>query len=192
MDTVYKLKPKFDIGKLKQEVDSVLEDHKLHKTFQLCLTHRSIATDVDPWYDGCGSAVIYEDLVNQIVKQDTDGNDVKRFEETDFDTINPGLEGTEIEKVFKTFKEQYKVGRFRIASLPPKRCYTWHSDYEKRIHVPIHTYPGCFLITEQDQKFRHLPDSGETWMFEANAGYHTAINADAERNRVHLLLCITD
>jgi hypothetical protein len=48
MDTVYKLEPKFDIAKLKKEVDSILTDHKLHKTFQLCLTHRSNATDVDP------------------------------------------------------------------------------------------------------------------------------------------------
>ena len=170
MDTVYKLEPKFDIEKLKKEVDSLLSDHTLHKSFQLCLNHRSSAPDSDPWYDGCGSAVIYEDLVNQIVKKDADGNDIKRWEETDFDTINPGLEGSEIEKIFDTFKKQYHVGRFRIASLPAKRCYTWHSDYEKRIHVPIHTYPGCLLITEQDQKFRHLPNTGKTWMFNANAG----------------------
>lgn len=192
METVYKLEQTFDIKKLKHEVSEVLDKHTLHKSFQLSLTHRSTAPDCDPWYDSCGSAVIYEDLVNQIVKQDENGNDVKRFQEQDFDTINPGLEGTEIERVFETFKTQYKTGRFRIASLPPKRCYTWHSDYEKRIHVPIFTYPGCLLITEQDQKFRHLPDTGESWMFEANAGYHTAINADAGRNRVHLLLCVLD
>jgi len=192
METVYKLESRFDIDKLQQEVTYILNEHELHKSFQLCLTHRSTHSTENPWYDGCGSAVIYEDLVNQVVKQDADGNDVKRFQEQDFDTINPGLEGSEIERVFKTFRTQYKTGRFRIASLPPKRCYTWHSDYEKRIHVPIFTYPGCFLITEQDQKFRHLPATGESWMFEANAGYHTAINADAGRNRVHLLLCVLE
>lgn len=181
-----KLSESFDIEKLILEVQGLLQQHPLIES-QLSLNHRTGFLETC-WSDGCGSPFkgrtvdIGDDPV--VNKQ---ANNVPRFIDTEFTNINPGLENTEIEKIYQHFSSTMKLGRYRVAAMLPKTCYGWHYDLEKRIHIPIFTNPGSFLITE-DGKATHLPATGESWMFNANNGYHTAINSSYTETRIHLLL----
>lgn len=145
---------------------------------QIALNHRKNFKNIQ-WSDGCGSP--YTKLGT------TEGE--PRFIDTDFTELNDGLDNTEIGRVFNVFKEKYTLGRYRIACLNEKSCYGWHRDLEKRIQIPVITNPGCFIITD-DGKATHLPPTGETWLFDANNCYHTALNASYDEKRIHLLLNI--
>lgn len=182
-----KLDQVFNISKLQDEVTSILETHPLINN-QISLNYREGYKDLC-WSDGCGSPFMTsEDRENNPI-HNRNANLLPRFIDTDFIHLNPGIENTEIAEIYNYYKTKYKIGRYRIAVLRPKSCYGWHYDLEKRIHVAVFTNPGSFIITD-DGKATHLPATGESWMFNANNGYHTAINASYNEKRVHLLLNI--
>ena len=181
-----KLSEIFDIDKLRNEVNELLDTYSLVEN-QLALNYREGFLN-DCWADGCGSP--YQSSGNDTPIENRENLSAKpRFIDTDFKYINPALKNTEIEKIYNCFKKIYTIGRYRIAVLNPKTCYGWHYDLEKRIHVPIITNPGAFIITD-DGKATHLPATGESWMFNANNGYHTAVNSSYKESRIHLLLNI--
>lgn len=179
-----KLEEFFDIEKLRNEVTDILSKHELVGE-QIALNYRA-GFEEQCWTDGCGSPFIKtNENINPMENRKKDP--VPRFKDTDFQYINPTLENTEINKIYDCYKKKFVLGRFRIAVLKPKICYGWHYDFEKRIHIPIFTNPGAFIITE-DNKATHLPATGEAWLFNANNGYHTAVNSSYTENRIHLLL----
>jgi hypothetical protein len=182
-----KLDDQFDIDKLINEVNHIMENHKPYEN-QISLNHRP-GFKSDQWSDGCGSpfprrtglsAAEYEKIEK-----------TPRFVDTDFTEINDGLHGTEIENVLNCYKTKYVLGRYRIAIVNPKTCYGWHRDQEKRIHVAVATNPGSFIITE-DGLATHLLADGFSWLFRANNGFHTAINSSYSERRIHLLLNVWD
>jgi len=172
-----KLKESFDIEQLIFEVNHLIDIHSLYHN-QLSLNHRH-GFENEQWFDGCGSPYIKDGT--------TEG--APRFIDTDFNILNAGLESTEIGNVYNTFKDLYKLGRYRIVCLKPKSCYGWHKDLEKRIQIPVITNPGSFIITE-GARASHLPATGEAWLFDANDCYHTALNSSYNQTRIHLLLNI--
>jgi len=180
-----KLTHHFDIEQLKTEVDDVI-NMVGYKHGQISLVHRREFKD-DCWFDGVGSPLQFDE--NRNPKVDNNGNLIRRFTEEEFNCINPTLEGSEIEHVYNILKEEYNVTRYRIAKISAKSCYGWHKDQEVRVHVPVYTSPGSFVITD-DGIASHLPDDGSSYLFHANNGYHTAINSDYKKDRVHLLINI--
>jgi len=176
----------FDIEKLQNEVENLVSTIGFQGEDQMSLVYRD-GHKQDCWTDGAGTSFQFDENRNPL--RDNNGEILRRFTEDQFKYINPGLEGTEIEKVYLTLKQKYKLSRYRIAKIEPKKCYGWHKDEEIRIHVPVITAPGCFVITE-DGNATHLPATGEAYIFYARNGYHTAINADYKINRLHLLLNI--
>jgi hypothetical protein len=178
-----KLIQTFDIDKLKLEVKDILTSHPLVEN-QIALNYRSGYED-SCWTDGCGSPYKKDEKSTSI--ENKSNNMQPRFVDTDFSFINPGLEKSEIEKIYLEFQKKFTLGRYRIAVIKPKTCYGWHFDLEKRIHIPVFTNPGSFIITD-DGKATHLPSDGGCWMFFANNGYHTAINSSYTEDRVHLLI----
>ena len=182
-----KLPDQFDIEKLQNEVKELLNTYELCRG-QISLNHRHGYVD-QCWTDGCGSPYSIPNNIHDNLMENLKSSLVPRFIENDFIHINPTLEGTEIEKIYSFYSATMTTGRYRIAMLQPKSCYGWHYDLEKRIHIPVITNSGSFIITD-DGKATHLPATGEAWMFNANNGYHTAMNASYDKVRAHLLLSI--
>lgn len=178
------LDSKFNIDKLQQETLDVWNRYASAKTEQLSLIYRNGYKD-DCWFDGTGSPFQFDK--DRQPKRDKNGKIVRRFSEDEFRYINPGLESTELENVYNTLKRQFNLSRYRVAKLGPKRSYGWHKDEEIRIHVPVVTAPGCFIITD-DGIASHLPADGGAHVFYANNGYHTALNSDYKIDRLHLLI----
>ena len=178
------LKVNFNIDRLKQEILDLWSQHASTKTEQLALIYRDGYKD-DCWFDGVGSPFQFDKMRQPI--RDRNGEILRRFSEDEFKNINPGLENTELEHVYNTLKHQFNLSRYRVAKLGPRRSYGWHKDEEIRIHVPIVTAPGCFLITD-DGIANHLPADGSAYVFYANNGYHTAVNSDYKIDRLHLLI----
>lgn len=79
--------------------------------------------------------------------------------------------------------KKYNTGYARVMILPSKRCYTYHKDKTKRIHIPIETNEDNFFVME-DVVFR-LPADGS--VYEVNTTYkHTFVNASKYR-RTHIV-----
>jgi hypothetical protein len=109
------------------------------------------------------------------------------LEESDFTVLCNQFKGTLFEDVYTKLTENYKVGRVRIMKSKSKTCLTWHVDITPRIHFPIKTQEGCFMIIEDEVK--HLPQ--ETWWYTNTVLYHTAFNGSKE-DRIHLVATILD
>lgn len=176
---------KFDIERITQEVNHIIDTVDFDGE-QISLVYRDGYKE-DCWQDGAGTSFKFDENRNPL--RDKDGNILRRFTEEQFKYINPGLEGTELEKIYSTLKKHYTISRFRIAKVNPRKCYGWHKDEEIRIHIPVITAPGCFIITE-DGVASHLPADGSVYMFYARNGYHTAVNSDYSIERIHLLVNI--
>ena len=71
--------------------------------------------------------------------------------------------------------------------LEHKECLSWHKDYNDRLHIPIITHDGCFMIIEK--QIEHL--EANKLYFTETTKYHTAINGSF-RPRVHFVACIIE
>lgn len=180
-----KLNYAFDINQLQFEVNETIKKIN-YRWEQISLVYRDGYKD-QCWIDGVGTSFQFDE--NRKPVRDENGDIKRRFTEDEFKYINPGLEGTELENVYTTLKKEYNISRFRIAKVSSRRCYGWHRDEEIRIHIPVITAPGCFIITE-DGVASHLPADGSAYIFHARNGYHTAVNSDYKIDRIHLLINI--
>lgn len=82
---------------------------------------------------------------------------------------------------------KYKIGRLRVMIQPRSQCLSWHLDKQPRLHYPIKTQKGCFMIVNDEM--RHL-EKGVCYMVDTKE-YHTAVNASRE-NRVHIVANILE
>lgn len=93
------------------------------------------------------------------------------------------FKGTLFEEVFEELKANYGIGRIRIMKSDPHLCLSWHADRTQRIHYPLKTQEGCFMVIEDEVK--HLEKN--KWYLTNTLHYHTAFNA-SEESRIHLLV----
>lgn len=103
--------------------------------------------------------------------------------EEDFTELCNPFENTLFEDVFYALREKYNVGRVRIMNSRPKTCLTWHNDDTQRIHYPIKTQEGCFMVVQDEVK--HLQQN--KWYFVDTLVPHTAFNGSTEE-RMHLVV----
>lgn len=142
--------------------------------------------------EGVGSLLL--DWKNKRKEIDDAGNEkivVPKFQnpknEDDFKYLCAIFEGTIFEKTYKLLTEKYKVGRVRLMKSSPKTCLSWHNDYHKRIHLPIKTQDGCFMVIEDEVCYL---EKGYWW--NANTLlHHTAVNSSKE-DRIHLVTTIVE
>lgn len=105
--------------------------------------------------------------------------------EQDFTEVCSVFKNTLFEEVYNFLDSKYFMGRMRIIQLNPRECLTWHRDTHIRIHYPMKTSKGAFLLI--DNEIKHLPKN--TW-WKLNTGtWHTAINSSNEE-RIHLVTAI--
>lgn len=107
------------------------------------------------------------------------------LKEEDFSELCDVFVGTVFEKLYKELQTKYKIGRVRFMYSNPKTCLTWHIDNTPRVHFPIKTQEGCFMIIENEIK--HL-EVGKCY-YTNTLKKHTAMNASTE-NRIHLVATV--
>ena len=107
------------------------------------------------------------------------------LEEKDFTEVCDFLKGTYTEEVINIFSEKYGAVRGRYMMMNWKSCLTYHYDETPRIHLPLITNDGCFMII--DDKTEKLHES-TTYMVDTTKR-HTALNA-GEHLRFHMVFCL--
>lgn len=179
--------PIFDLN---AELNSLLKngDISWNSDNQICLN--SIPEDPDNFHLGTGS--LTHDWNNKKVTIDDTGIEkieinefTKKYNEEDFSVLCSAFKNTNFELVYNSLKKQYKIGRIRLMKSKPKTCLSWHTDSNIRIHYPIKTQVGCFMIIEDEVK--HLTNN--TWWLTNTFPLHTAINASKE-DRIHLVAVV--
>ena len=82
--------------------------------------------------------------------------------------------------------KKYDMVRTRIMSLKQYSCYSYHQDGSARIHIPISTDHGCFIII--NKIVYELPADGSVYMVDTTE-FHTAINGSYTPNfiRTHIV-----
>ena len=95
------------------------------------------------------------------------------------------IKNTLFEEVYNAICKKYVVGRIRIMRSKSKTCLSWHTDSNPRLHYPIKTQTGCFMVIEDE--VMHMPQ--HTWWMTDTVKYHTAMNASKE-DRIHLVTTI--
>ena len=90
--------------------------------------------------------------------------------------------GTIFMDIAKELQAKYNIGRLRVMIQPKSHCLSWHLDSQPRLHYPIKTQKGCFMIVNNEMQ--HLKQ-GVSYMVNTRE-YHTAVNASRE-NRIHLV-----
>ena len=157
---------------------------------QICIN--SIAGKEDNYLYGSGS--LFYDWASGKKVVDKHGNRKlvngprrEPLKESDFTVICNIFKDTIFEEAYNIITRNYNVGRVRLMKSPPKTCLSWHVDDTKRIHYPIKTQEGCFMLIEDEVK--HLPQY--TWWLTNTLVKHTALNASLE-DRIHLVATLLD
>ena len=108
-------------------------------------------------------------------------------DEDAYTELVPEFAGTYIEEVVDRLRRVVGIGRVRINLKQPFNANSWHRDPEPRLHIPIHTNPGCLFVV--NHHCTHLPADGSVY-FTDTRSYHTALNG-GDTPRVHLVAAIT-
>lgn len=153
------------------------------KQNQICLNSIPGKTD-DPYY-GVGSLIL--DWNNHRVEGNAISVDKREvpLREEDFTELCDVFVGTKFEKVYQELFVNYDIGRVRLMMLPPRKCLSWHTDNTQRLHYPIKTQEGCFMVIEDEIK--HLEKN--TWWMTYTLRPHNVFNGSNE-DRIHLVASI--
>ncbi len=103
-----------------------------------------------------------------------------------YSELVPEFGDTYIAEVVELLRSVTTIGRVRINLKQPFNANSWHRDPEPRIHVPIHTNPGCLFVV--NHHCTHLPADGSVYFTDTRA-YHTALNG-GDTPRVHLVAAV--
>ena len=178
---------KFDISKLKSDLEKILTKNKFNslgiKNFG-AIPLNQIPGDKEST-EGHNIRGTYWTL------PDESGKEVirdKPIDETKYTQLVPYFQNTYFEEVYNTLKKKFKLGRVRILLKEPRSTLSWHRDPEPRLHIPIITNPGCLMVI--DNVAKHMPADGSVWVTN-NTKYHNAFNG-GEENRIHLVACVLD
>ena len=188
MHTNFEVINNLPILPLYNELEEMIAHKKIKWSdhFQICIN--SIPEHTDNYFFGCGS--LEYDWDKQYKLQDGTLHVPKRENpptEEDFTELCDVFKNTLFEEVYNSLKSKYKLGRVRLMKSEPKTCLTWHRDANPRLHFPLKTQDGCFMVIEDEVK--HLLP--EEWCLTRTTKLHTAFNGSREV-RIHLVAAIVD
>ena len=179
---------KFDIVKLRDALDQILKikgfDTSLGIPHFAAIPLTQIPGDPDSVKGNKARGVYW-------TKPDSSGQEVSRdvkIDESQYTEFIKEFEHTYFKEVFDELRKHYKLGRVRLLLKEPRSTLSWHRDPEPRLHIPIHTNPGCLMVI--DKAAQHMPADGGVWITN-NVKYHNAFNG-GEENRVHIVACVLD
>ena len=178
---------KFDISRLKQDLEKVLE----RKKFQTPgITHfgaiplNRIPNDQTS-IEGNNVRGKYWTIADESGKEVSRDIDI---DESKYTELVPEFEDTYFKEVYETLKSNFKLGRVRLLLKEPRSTLSWHKDPEPRLHIPIVTNKGCMMVIENVAK--HMPADGSVTITN-NTKFHNFFNG-GEQARVHLVACVLE
>ena len=178
---------KFDISRLKQDLEKVLE----RKKFQTPgITHfgaiplNRIPNDQTS-IEGNNVRGKYWTIADESGKEVSRDIDI---DESKYTELVPEFEDTYFKEVYRTLKSKFKLGRVRLLLKEPRSTLSWHKDPEPRLHIPIVTNKGCMMVIENVAK--HMPADGSVTITN-NTKFHNFFNG-GEQARVHLVACVLE
>ena len=178
---------KFNISRLKQDLEKVLE----RKKFQTPgITHfgaiplNRIPNDQTS-IEGNNVRGKYWTIADESGKEVSRDIDI---DESKYTELVPEFEDTYFKEVYETLKSKFKLGRVRLLLKEPRSTLSWHKDPEPRLHIPIVTNKGCMMVIENVAK--HMPADG-TATITNNKKFHNFFNG-GEQARVHLVACVLE
>tara|TARA_B100000524_G_scaffold203783_1_gene106351 strand:+ start:143 stop:739 length:597 start_codon:yes stop_codon:yes gene_type:complete len=180
-------KIKFDISRLRKDLDKILEKNKFNSpgvTHFGAIPINQIPNDENSTKGNNlrGKYWTIADETGEEVTRDFD------IDETKYTQLAPEFENTYFQEVYDVLSKKFKLGRVRLLLKEPRSTLSWHKDPECRLHVPIITNKGCSMVIENVAK--HLPADGNVWITN-NTKYHNFFNG-GEQARVHLVACVLE
>jgi len=109
------------------------------------------------------------------------------LKEDSFEVLCTGFKDSLFEDVYNELTSKYVVGRIRVMNSKPKKCLSWHEDTTPRLHYPIKTQDGCFMVIENESKYLKQ----NQWYWTNTTLPHTAFNGSTDE-RLHLVVTILD
>jgi hypothetical protein len=178
---------KFDISRLRKDLDRVLKNKKFYTPG---VSHfGAIALNQIP---GDENSITGSNVRGQYwTIPDETGKEVsrdKKIDETKYTQVVPEFQKTYFNEVYEILNKKFKIGRVRILLKEPRSTLSWHKDPEPRLHIPIITNPGCSMVIENVAK--HLPADGSVTITN-NTKYHNFFNG-GEQARIHLVACVLE
>ena len=178
---------KFDISKLRADLEKVLEKKKFDTpgvSHFGAIPLNQIPND-EQSIKGHNMRGVYWTIADESGKEVS--RDVK-IDESKYTEVVKEFQDTYFKEVYDTLSKKFKLGRVRILLKEPRSTLSWHRDPEPRLHIPIITNPGCIMVI--DNVAKHMPADGSVWITN-NTKYHNAFNG-GEENRIHLVACVLD
>ena len=187
-DDFYKVPDlKFDIHKLKNDLDKILERKKFKSpgvTHFGAIPLNRVPNDQSS-VEGSNVRGKYWTIADETGKEVSRDIDI---DESKYTELVPEFEDTYFKEVYETLKDKFKLGRVRLLLKEPRSTLSWHKDPEPRLHIPIVTNKGCMMVIENVAK--HMPADG-TATITNNKKFHNFFNG-GEQARVHLVACVLE
>ncbi len=178
---------KFDISKLRKDLEKVLKKRKFYTpgvTHFGAIQLNKIPND-DESTKGNNVRGKYWTIADESGKEVSRDIDIKEYK---YSEIVSEFKNTYFEEVYDTLKKKFKLGRVRLLLKEPRSTLSWHKDPEPRLHIPIITNLGCSMVIENVAK--HLPADGHVTITN-NTKYHNFFNG-GEQARIHLVACVLE
>jgi len=179
---------KFDITKLRNDLDSILQKKGFTSPEGVsnfgAIPLNEIPNDKESTR-GSNIRGVYWTIADESGKEVT--RDVP-IDESKYTKLVPEFENTYFKEVYKTLSKKFKLGRVRLLLKEPRSTLSWHKDPEPRLHIPIITNLGCSMVIENVAK--HLPADGHVTITN-NTKYHNFFNG-GEQSRIHLVACVLE
>ena len=176
---------KFDIEKLRADLDKILEEKKFNSPG---VTHFG-AIPLNQIPNDENSIKGNNIRGKYWTKPDSSFEEMERepyIDETRYTLFNPKLNNTYFKYVYEKINEFFEIGRCRVIKMPPRTTLSWHRDPERRLHIAIKTNYGARMFIEHTG--HHIPADGNIYLTD-NTKYHTAING-GEEDRIHLVATV--
>ena len=178
---------KFDISKLRSDLESILENKKFNSpgvTHFGAISLNQIPNDEES-IKGNNIRGKYWTIADETGKEVSRDIDI---DESKYTQLVPEFNNTYFSEVYEVLSKRFKLGRVRLLLKEPRSTLSWHKDPECRLHIPIVTNAGCSMVIENVAK--HLPADGSVWITN-NTKYHNFFNG-GEQARVHLVACVLE
>ena len=178
---------KFDISRLKHDLEKVLERKKFQTpgvTHFGAIPLNRIPNDQTS-IEGNNVRGKYWTIADESGKEVSRDIDI---DESKYTELVPEFEDTYFKEVYETLKSKFKLGRVRLLLKEPRSTLSWHKDPEPRLHIPIVTNKGCMMVIENVAK--HMPADGSVTITN-NTKFHNFFNG-GEQARVHLVACVLE
>ena len=178
---------KFDISRLRKDLDKILE----RKKFQSPGINHFGAIPLNRVPNDKSSVEGNNVRGKYWTIADETGEEVSRdidIDESKYTELVTEFEDTYFKEVYDTLKSKFRLGRVRLLLKEPRSTLSWHKDPEPRLHIPIVTNKGCMMVIENIAK--HMPADG-TVTITNNKKFHNFFNG-GEQARIHLVACVLD